>query len=67
MNHPVHTIAPHEGALFFDDMGICWQYLHVLAIVKTVAEKHGARVLLGQSTKHGGMRVEVRFPGTAAP
>lgn len=37
-----------------------------LAIVHTVAERLGARVILGVSPQLGGVRVEVRFPSAAA-
>ena len=33
-----------------------------LAIVKTIADQHGATLLLGASTRLGGLRVELRFP-----
>jgi two-component system OmpR family sensor kinase/two-component system sensor histidine kinase QseC len=35
-----------------------------MAIVKSVAERHGAQVSLGDSPL-GGLRVEVRFPAQA--
>jgi two-component system OmpR family sensor kinase len=38
-----------------------------LAIVKVVADRLGAQVALGRSDSLGGLRVEVRFPATAAP
>ncbi len=36
-----------------------------LAIVKTIADQHGATLLLGASQRLGGLRVEVRFPAAA--
>ena len=36
-----------------------------LAIVKTIADQHGATLLLGVSERLGGLRVEVRFPAMA--
>jgi two-component system OmpR family sensor kinase len=33
-----------------------------LAIVKTIADQHGATLLLGTSERLGGLRVELRFP-----
>ena len=36
-----------------------------LAIVKTIADQHGATLLLGVSERLGGVRVEVRFPAMA--
>ena len=33
-----------------------------LAIVKTIADQHGATLLLGASERLGGLRVELRFP-----
>ncbi|WP_298211800.1 ATP-binding protein [Acidovorax sp.] len=37
-----------------------------LAIVQTIAQAHGATVVLGTSHRLGGLRVEVRFEGGAA-
>jgi len=37
-----------------------------LAIVQTIAQAHGATVVLGASPRLGGLRVEVQFPGGAA-
>jgi two-component system OmpR family sensor kinase len=36
-----------------------------LAIVRTVAQRHGARVELGRSQRLGGLSVAVRFAGAA--
>jgi two-component system OmpR family sensor kinase len=36
-----------------------------LAIVKTIADQHGATLLLGTSERLGGLRVELRFPAAA--
>ena len=33
-----------------------------LAIIKAIAERHGGTLVLGQSERLGGLRVEVRFP-----
>lgn len=61
-------IAPDHRARVFDRfvrLGTGPRYAGAglgLAIVRAVAEAHGAHVALGESP-HGGLRVSVRFPG----
>jgi two-component system OmpR family sensor kinase len=38
-----------------------------LAIIKSIAERHGAALTLGQSERLGGLQVKLDFPETARP
>ncbi|MDB5731355.1 MAG: two-component sensor histidine kinase [Variovorax sp.] len=51
---PIIAAPPQAGARQIDGLG--------LAIVRTIAERHGAAVRLGRSERLGGLQVELRFP-----